>query len=175
MSNLSYKDYEQQMNKYFNYSDGRSIKKKDMVGLFTLVNEMPSQLALEHFPELAKSTISMVTTYCNLSKDALAASEAQSSEMLALITETVQFLKDALNNGNHSDEVKIELIRTTKELIELAIEYEKSCQSNILKILDKAKVPVLFIALTLVSALGVKANVGIPVDRSASENSKVKK
>ena len=169
------KDYEQQMNKYFNYADGRNIKKKDMVGLFTLVNEMPSQLALEHFPELANTTISMVTAYCSLSKEALAASETQSSETLTLINEAIQFLEGELKDGNHSDEVKIELIRTTKELIELAIEYKKSCQSHALKILDKTKEPVLLGILALVAVLGVKANVGIPAARDNNVNSKGKK
>lgn len=160
--NLTKKDYEKQMNKMFNYKDGRNIKKKDMVSLFSLVNEVPTEIALQHFPELTKTSVEMIKSFCENSKEGFKSNETTSFEVLAIVRERVEGLETELKSGNHSDEVKIELISSIKDITKLAVDVQQGTQNLIQKSLAQHKELIFGCFIGIIAVLGVNAKLNMP-------------
>lgn len=150
---------------YYGYDDGRNIKMKDMVGMFSALNELEPEVAMkaiEQFPEMAKTTVTMAKQFCEVSLDALKKHQESSKDTLLFLRERATFIENLVNAGIANEEDRRYFIDKLMELSQMAVEVHKSDQNFILKFISENGVYVLgMVALTAIT-LGVNAKFRLP-------------
>lgn len=165
MKSLIKKDPEKAFLSYYGYDDGRNIKMKDMVGMFSTLNELEPEVAMkaiEQFPELAKTTVTMAKQFCEVSLDTLKKHQESSKDALLFLRERANFIEGLVNAGLTNEEETRYFVDKLMELSQMAVEIHKDDQNFFLKLVsENGKYLVGMIGLTVIT-LGVSGKFKVP-------------
>ena len=172
MKSLIKKDPEKAFLSYYGYDDGRNIKMKDMAGLFSALNELEPEVAMkaiEQFPELAKTTVTMAKQFCEVSLDTLKKHQESSKDTLLFLRERASFIEGLVNAGLTNEEDTRYFVDKLMELSRMAVEVHKDDQNFFLKFINEnGKYIGGFLLVTVVSlGVGGKFNFPTPGKKAA--------
>lgn len=165
MKSLIKKDPEKAFLSYYGYDDGRNIKMKDMVGMFSALNELEPEVAIkaiEQFPEMAKTTVSMAKQFCEVSLDTLKKHQESSKDTLMFLRERATFIEGLVNAGFANEEERRYFIDKLMELSEMAVEVHKNDQNFFLKFVSENGRYILGMVAFTAITLGVNAKFKMP-------------
>lgn len=165
MKTLINKNAEKTFLDYYGYDDGRNIKMKDMVGMFSALNRLDPEVAtqaIKQFPELAKTTVVLAKQFCEVSLDSLKKHQETTKDTLQFLKERAIFIENLINKEQISDENRHYLVEKLMELSKMALKIHEDSQNFFLNFLSKnGKYLGGFLFLTVVT-LGVNGNLKMP-------------
>lgn len=165
MKKLVNKDPEKVFLSYFGYDDGRNIKMKDMVGLFSTLNEMEPEVAMkviDQFPELAKTSVAMAKQFCEISFDALKKNDESTKNTLMVLQRAIDAITETMKSELASEEDKKHYANLLLEIARLVVDVNKSNQQFLLKALSVSGKCIGGFLLITVAILGVGGNFKLP-------------
>ncbi len=165
MKNLIKKDPEKAFLSYYGYDDGRNIKMKDMVGMFSALNELEPEVAMkaiEQFPELARTTVTMAKQFCEMSLDTLKKHQESSKDTLLFLRERANFIEGLVNAGLTNEEDIHYFLDKLMELSHMAVEVHKNDQNFFLKLIKENGTYIGGFLLLTVVTLGVNGKIKVP-------------
>lgn len=165
MKSLIKKDPEKAFLNYYGYDDGRNIKMKDMVGMFSALNELEPEVAIkaiEQFPELAKTTVTMAKQFCEVSLDTLKKHQESCKDTLLFLRERANFIEGLVNAGLTNEEETKYFVDKLMELSQMAVEVHNNNQNFFLKFAsENGKYLVGMMGLIIIT-LGVSSQYKMP-------------
>lgn len=165
MKSLIKRDPEKAFLSYYGYDDGRNIKMKDMVGMFSALNELEPEVAMkviEQFPELAKTTVTMAKQFCEVSLDTLKKHQESSKDTLLFLRERASFIEGLVNVGLTNEEDTRYFVDKLMELSRMAVEVHKDDQNFFLKFINENGKYIGGFFLVTVVSLGVGGKFNLP-------------
>lgn len=138
---------------------------KDMLGLFSTLNELEPEIAkkaIEQFPELARTSVMIAKQFCEISLDTLKKHQESSKDSLLFLRERANFIEGLVNAGLTSEEDTRYFVDKLMELSRMAIEVHKDDHNFFFKFLsENGKLLGGFLFITI-AALGVNGRFKIP-------------